>query len=91
MKLRDIAAAVVIVSTVIAAPAMAAGSVRASGTNSVVKSVGARAPVAGRVGAQVDEEAKAASGSWLIAALAAAAVIAGIVVAADGSDKGASN
>ena len=91
MKLRDLAAAVVIVSTIVAAPAMAAGSVRASGTNSVVKSVGARAPVAGRLGAKAGEESKAVGGSWLIAGLAGLAVIAGIVVAADGSDGGASN
>jgi hypothetical protein len=90
MKMRSVATVAVIAATIIAAPAVAAGSVRASDTNSVVKSVGG-AGLGQRAGAQLESESHLVGGSWLLALLAAAAAIAGIAVAASGGDKSVSN
>lgn len=81
MTFRKAAMAAVAAASLVAVPTMAAAQ---SAAKLSVRS--APAVSGARVGAETDSESKLAGGSVIIAILAAAAIIAGIVIAVDGDD-----
>lgn len=89
MQIRKLTAvAVALAVTVAPMFAASAAPLRASSSQPVLAKAGDR--VGGRSVSRSDASALE-GGSWLLAALAAAAVIAGIVVAVDGGDEGVSD
>lgn len=84
MKMLKFGVVAIAVAMSAASPVLAAGAVNKS---SAAPTLGVRGAVVSRAAAPVDADAnRLTGGSWLLAALAAAAVIAGIVVAVDGGN-----
>jgi hypothetical protein len=82
MSIRKAAMAAMAAASIVVVPAVA----QAAPTNQVGVSKAASAPVA-RQGASVKKKSDLRGGSIIIGLIAAAAIIAGIVIAADGSNN----